>query len=42
MGWLGDAAGELVLNYRGQRLPVKRISAGDVADRFGFVRTPVK
>jgi hypothetical protein len=42
MGWLGDAAGELVLQYRGQRLPVKRVGAGDVPAHFGFVRAPVK
>jgi hypothetical protein len=42
MAWLDNGAGQLVLRYRGQAVPVQRIARADVARRFGFTRLPAK
>jgi hypothetical protein len=40
MAWLERGEGALVLDWRVQRIPVERIVHQDVAQRFGFTRTP--
>jgi len=40
MAWLDSAKGELVLNYRGQRVPVAPIHRDDVPAQLGFTRQP--
>jgi hypothetical protein len=40
MAWLDGDAGELTLQYQGQRVAVERIRQDEVATLFGFVRTP--
>jgi hypothetical protein len=40
MAWLERGEGALVLDWRAQRIPVERIVHQDVAQRFGFTRTP--
>jgi hypothetical protein len=40
MDWLGGADGELVLQYRDQRVPVAPILRDEVAAHFGFIRLP--
>jgi hypothetical protein len=39
--WLDDGAGALTLRWRGGVVPVERIERDTLAQRFGFVRTPV-
>ena len=38
--WMQGGAQPLVLRYRAQSLPVERIAAAEVAQRFGFERLP--
>ena len=40
MRWLDGGAGSLTLRWQGQAVPVERIGGEDLAQRFGFVRTP--
>jgi hypothetical protein len=40
MRWLDSGTGSLTLRWQGQAVPVERIGGEDVAQRFGFVRTP--
>jgi hypothetical protein len=40
MRWLDGGAGSLTLRWQGQAVPVERIGAEDLAQRFGFVREP--
>ena len=40
MRWLDGGAGELLLRWREQDVPVERIAGQDVEQRFGFVREP--
>ena len=40
MAWLEGGVGHLALRYRGQQVPVERISRDEVATRFGFTRIP--
>ncbi|MEN3276506.1 MAG: hypothetical protein V7631_2296 [Massilia sp.] len=40
LAWLGGGAGRPVLRWRGAAIPVERIGAGELPERFGFIRTP--
>lgn len=40
LAWLDGGAGQVVLRYRGQPVPVERIEHAGVAARFGFTRLP--
>jgi hypothetical protein len=40
MAWLDGGAGELVLRYQGQAVPVARIARAAVPAHFGFTRLP--
>jgi hypothetical protein len=42
MAWLDGGAGELVVNYRGQRVPVQRIGSAELSKRFGYIQTPTQ
>jgi hypothetical protein len=42
MRWVGGWSGELAVRYRGQKVPVERITSAELAQRFGFVRRPAK
>jgi hypothetical protein len=40
MAWLEGGAGELVVSYRGKRVPVQRIAGTDLPERFGYTQAP--
>src|SRR4051812_27563116 len=40
LAWIDGGAGTMALHFRDQRVAVQRIAQGDIASRFGFVRTP--
>jgi hypothetical protein len=40
MDWLAGGAGQLALRWQGRALRIERLAAGDVPQRFGFVRRP--
>jgi hypothetical protein len=40
MAWLEGGAGELVVSYRGKRVPVQRIAGADLPERFGYTQAP--
>jgi hypothetical protein len=40
MAWLEGGAGELVVSYRGKRVPVQRIAGADLPERFSYTQVP--
>jgi hypothetical protein len=40
MAWLEGGAGELVVSYRGKRVPVQRIAGTDLPERFSYTQVP--
>jgi len=40
LAWLAGGAGNLVLRYRGQEVPVERIAGSELTQRFGYVQVP--
>ena len=40
MAWLEGGAGQLALRWQDRALRIERLAAGDVPQRFGFVRRP--
>jgi hypothetical protein len=40
MDWLAGGAGQLALRWQDRALRIERLAAGDVPQRFGFVRRP--